>query len=260
MNILVSLKVVPDYEHVRMAQGATSVDLKTVPKVAYTFDELALEAALRLKDADASNTLTVVSLTSDANAIKDVIKKALAVGADKAIVLEEPAMAEADTWAQAQILAGVVNKLGDVNLLMYGIQGIQGEAFPMGVEVAGLLDWPSVSYASDVKAAGNTVTVERHIEKGKQTVEVQTPAVVTIGKLPVDLRLPNFKGIMGAKNKPMDVWHLADIGLDAGTLTSSVRTLSIAPPPARLAGRKLEGDAADTAKEAVSALRGKKFV
>lgn len=259
MKIVVSLKVVPDYEQVRMAQGATSLDTSSVPRVVYTFDELALEAALRLKDAESSHEVVVVCLTNDAAKVREVVKKALAMGADKAVIVEDGRAAEFDSWAQARVLQAAVNKLGGVDVVTFGIPGIQGEAFPAGAEVAGLLGWPVVSYASAVTAAGDTLTVERHVEKGKQTVEVQTPAVVTVGKFPQDPRLPTFKGIMGAKNKPMDTWTLADLGL-GGDVAPAIRAESLAPPPARGAGRKLEGEAADTAKEAVAALRGKQFV
>ncbi|MNS72932.1 Electron transfer flavoprotein subunit beta [compost metagenome] len=258
MRIVVSLKVVPDYEQVRMAPGATTLDVSSVARVVYTFDELALEAALKLKDADASHEIVVVSLSSDAAKVKEVVKKALAMGADRAIVVEEPAAAEADSWAQAQILKAVVDKIGGVDLLMYGIPGIQGEQFPAGAEVAGLLDWPAVSYASAVTAAGGTISVERHVEKGKQHVDVPAPAVVTVGKFPTDPRLPTFKGIMGAKNKPLDTWTLGDLGLSG--LASAFKTVSFAAPPARAASRKVEGEPADTAKEAVTALRSKQFI
>jgi electron transfer flavoprotein beta subunit len=259
MKIVVSLKVVPDYEQVRMAQGATSLDTSSVPRVVYTFDELALEVALRLKDADASHELVVLCLTPAADKVREVVKKALAMGADKAVIVEEGRAAEFDSWVQARVLKAAVDKLGGADVLMFGIPGIQGEAFPTGAEVGGLMGWPVVSYASDVKLEGGNLAIERHIERGKQTVEVSTPAVVTVGKFPQDPRLPTFKGIMGAKNKPMDTWTLADLGLGSD-LAPAVRAESIAPPPARGAGRKLEGEAADTAKEAVLALRGKQFI
>lgn len=258
MRIVVSLKVVPDFEQVRMAQGATSLDLSSVPRIMYTFDELALEVALRLKDKDASHEIVVVCLTSEGAKVKEVVKKALAMGADRAVIVEEPAAAEADSWAQAQILKAAIDKLGGVDLLVYGIPGIQGEQFPAGAEVAGLLDWPAVSYASAIKLEGTTIAVERHIEKGKQHVTVSAPAVVTVGKFPTDARLPNFKGIMAAKNKPLETWTLADLGLSG--LASSYKTVSYQAPPARGAGRKVEGEPSDTAKEAVTALRGKQFI
>lgn len=258
MRIVVSLKVVPDYEQVRMAPGATSLDVSSVARVVYTFDELALEAALKLKDADASHEIVVVSLTPDASKVKEVVKKALAMGADRAIVVEDAGMAEADTWAQAQVLKAVVDKVGGVNLLTFGVPGIQGEAFPTGAEVGGLLGWPVVSFASDFKASGDTIEVERHVEKGKQQVHVPAPAVVTVGKYPTDPRLPTFKGIMGAKNKPLETWTLADLGLSG--LTSSFRTVGYSAPAARGASRKVEGEPDATAKEAVSALRSKQFI
>jgi electron transfer flavoprotein beta subunit len=258
MKIVVSLKVVPDYEQVRMAPGATSLDVSSVARVVYTFDELALEAALKAKDADASHEIVVVSLASDASKVKETVKKALAMGADKAIVVEDAGLGDADSFAQAQVLKAVVDKVGDVALLTFGIPGIQGEQFPTGAEVGGLLGWPVVSYASEFVVSGGTLEVERHVEKGKQQVHVPTPAVVTIGKFPTDPRLPTFKGIMGAKNKPLETWSLADLGLSG--LTSSYRTVSYTAPAARGASRKVEGEAADTAKEAVTALRGKQFI
>ncbi|MEB3285844.1 MAG: electron transfer flavoprotein subunit beta/FixA family protein [Candidatus Sericytochromatia bacterium] len=259
MKIVVSLKVVPDYEQVRMAPGATTLDVSSVPRVPYTFDELALEAALRLKDADSSLELVVVSLTADASKSRDVVKKALAMGADKAILVEDAALADADSLAQAQVLEAVTNKLGDVGVLTFGIPGIQGEAFSSGAEVAGLLGWPLVSYVSEYKLSGTQAEAVRHVEKGKQTVEVPTPAVITVGKFQWDPRLPTFKGIMGAKNKPMDTWSLADLGV-ALDGHAEVKTAALAAPAARGAGRRIEGEAADTAKEAIAALKGRQFI
>ncbi|MEB3328706.1 MAG: electron transfer flavoprotein subunit beta/FixA family protein [Candidatus Sericytochromatia bacterium] len=259
MKVVVSLKVVPDYEQVRMAPGVGTLDTASVPRVVYTFDELALEAALRLKDADGSVELVVACLTADASKVREVVKKALAMGADKAVIVEDAALAEADGFAQAQVLKAVVEKLGDVGVLTFGIPGIQGEAFNPGAEVAGLLGWPLVSYVAEHKLAGGTLEAVRLLETGRQTVEVAPPAVVTIGKFQENPRLPTFKGIMGAKSKPMDTWTLADLGL-AGALTSAVKTLALAGPPARGAGRRLEGEAPDTAKEAVLALKGRQFI
>jgi electron transfer flavoprotein beta subunit len=116
------------------------------------------------------------------------------------------------------------------------------------------------SYGSEFALSGAHLQVVRHVEKGKQTVEVPTPAVVTVGKFPFDPRLPTFKGIMGAKNKPLETWSLADLGLDAASVTSHVKTEALSAPPARGAGRKVEGEAADVAKEAVAAMRGKAFI
>jgi electron transfer flavoprotein beta subunit len=231
-----------------------------VPHVVYAFDELALEAALRLKDADSSVELVVVSLTHAADKVKEVVKKALAMGADRAVVVEEPASAEADSFAQARVLKAAIDKLGGVDLVMYGIPGIQGAANPAGSELGTLLGWPVASYGSEFVLSGNTLQVVRHVERGKQTVELPTPAVATVGKFPHDPRLPTFKGIMGAKNKPLETWTLSDLGLDAGSLTSHVKTEALSAPPARGAGRKVEGEAADVAKEAVAALRGKAFI
>jgi electron transfer flavoprotein beta subunit len=260
MRVVISLKVVPDYEQVRMAQGATVLDVAQVPRVVYTFDELALEMALRIKDKNAGTELIVVSMSPDAAKVREVVKKALAMGADRAVIVEDAAFGTADSWSQAQVLKAVVEKLGEVSLLSYGIPGIQGEAFPLGVEVGHLLNWPVVSYASEMAVTGDTVAVVRHIEGGKQSVDVPMPAVVTIGKFQADPRLPTFKGIMGAKNKPLEVWSLADLAMTPDALGHSVRQTAVAPPSARGAGRKIEGDAVDVAKEAIASLRGRKFV
>lgn len=260
MRIVVSLKVVPDYEQVRMAPGATSLDTGAVPRVVYTFDELALEAALKIKDADATHEVVVLCLSAEAAKVKETVKKALAMGADRAVVVDEPASVAYDAWAQAQVLQAAITKLGGADLVMFGIPGIQGEAFPTGAEVAGVLGWPAASYAAEVTVSGNQVRVVRHVEKGKQTVEVTAPAVVTIGKFPTDPRLPTFKGIMGAKNKPLDTWTLADLGLAPDQVASAFRIEGIAAPPARGASRKVEGEPTETAKEAIGVLRGKQLV
>lgn len=260
MNVVVALKVVPDYEQVRMAAGATSLDLGSVPRIPYTFDELALEAALRVKDKDPSVKVTVVCLTAEPDKVREVVKKTLAMGADAAALVSDPAAGTWDSWGQAKVLQAVVAKVGGVGLLSYGIPGIQGEAFGLGNEPGALLGWPVVSYAMSYTKEGEALQVERLLEQGTETVQVPTPAVVTVGKFQWDPRLPTFKGIMASKNKPLDTWSLADLGLDAAAVAPTVKLTAYVAPPARAAGRKVEGEAADLAKEAVSTLRGKAFV
>jgi electron transfer flavoprotein beta subunit len=260
LKLLVSVKVVPDYEQVRMSAGSTTLDTSSTARVVYTFDELALEAALRVKDADTSAEVVVVSLTDDANKIKETVKKALAMGADKAVIVEDKALATADSYAQAKILKAVAEQIGGVDVLTFGIGGIQGEAFPTGVEVAGLLGLPVVSYVSEYKINGATIEANRLVEKGNQKVTVSTPAVIVVGKFQENPRLPTFKGIMGAKNKPLDVKTLTDLSLSANDVVSSVQLTGFTAPAARGTVTKLEGEAADTVASAMGILTGKKLI
>ncbi|MBI2868968.1 MAG: electron transfer flavoprotein subunit beta/FixA family protein [Chloroflexi bacterium] len=213
MDIIVCAKQVIDPE-------APSADLKVDPAtnkivpslgvacVINPYDEQALEAALRLKDAH-GGTITVLSLGD--NLLGDVMKKALAMGADELVFIEDEALAEGDSWSTASTLAAAIKKIGRYDLVVCGRQSSDTDAGQVGSGIAELLGLPSVTVARKIDIAGGTATVARVLDDGFEVVEVPLPAVITVSNELGEPRYPTVKGILAAKKKAPVVWKRADL-------------------------------------------------
>ena len=229
MKILVPVKRVVDYNvKVRVKADGTGVDLANVKMSMNPFDEIAVEEALKLKEAGGATE--VVAVSCGPAAAQETLRTALAMGADRAILVE--ADGELQPLAVAKLLKAVVAKESP-QLVIAGKQAIDDDANQVGQMLAALLDWAQVTSASKVVADGGKLTVTREIDGGLETVEVALPAVVT-----ADLRLntPRYAtlpNIMKAKKKPLDALKPADLGVDPAP---RLKTLKVAEPPKRQGG------------------------
>jgi electron transfer flavoprotein beta subunit len=229
MKILVPVKRVVDYNvKVRVKADGTGVDLANVKMSMNPFDEIAVEEALKLKEA--GKATEVVAVSCGPAACQETLRTALAMGADRAILVE--AEGELQPLAVAKLLKAVVAKEGP-QLVITGKQAIDDDANQVGQMLAALLDWAQVTFASKVVLDGGKLTVTREIDGGLETVEAALPAVVT-----ADLRLntPRYAtlpNIMKAKKKPLDTLKPADLGVDAAP---RLKTLKVAEPPRRQGG------------------------
>jgi electron transfer flavoprotein beta subunit len=229
MKILVPVKRVVDYNvKVRVKADGTGVDLANVKMSMNPFDEIAVEEALKLKEA--GKATEVVAVSCGPAAAQETLRTALAMGADRAILVE--AEGELQPLAVAKLLRAVVAK-ETPQLVIAGKQAIDDDANQVGQMLAALLDWAQVTSASKVVADGGKLTVTREIDGGLETVEVALPAVVT-----ADLRLntPRYAtlpNIMKAKKKPLDTLKPADLGVDPAP---RLKTLKVAEPPKRQGG------------------------
>ncbi|MBX3674729.1 MAG: electron transfer flavoprotein subunit beta/FixA family protein [Burkholderiales bacterium] len=229
MKILVPVKRVVDYNvKVRVKADGTGVDLANVKMSMNPFDEIAVEEALKLKEA--GKATEVVAVSCGPAAAQETLRTALAMGADRAILVE--ADGELQPLAVAKLLKAVVAKESP-QLVIAGKQAIDDDANQVGQMLAALLDWAQVTSASKVVADGGKLTVTREIDGGLETVEVALPAVVT-----ADLRLntPRYAtlpNIMKAKKKPLDALKPADLGVDPAP---RLKTLKVAEPPKRQGG------------------------
>ncbi len=192
------------------------------------FDEIALEEALKLKEA--GKATEVVAVSAGTTSSQETLRTALAMGADRAILVETDA--ELQPLAVAKLLKAVVEKEG-AKLVIAGKQAIDDDANQVGQMLAALLDWAQVTFASKVVADGEKLTVTREIDGGLENVEVALPAVLT-----ADLRLntPRYAtlpNIMKAKKKPLDTVKPADLGVDPAP---RLKTLKVAEPPKRKGG------------------------
>jgi electron transfer flavoprotein beta subunit len=229
MKILVPVKRVVDYNvKVRVKADGTGVDLANVKMSMNPFDEIAVEEALKLKEAGKATEVVAVSC-GPANC-QETLRTALAMGADRAILVE--ADGELQPLAVAKLLKAVVAKEAP-QLVIAGKQAIDDDANQVGQMLAALLDWAQVTFVSKVTADGGKLTVTREIDGGLETVEVAFPAVLT-----ADLRLntPRYAtlpNIMKAKKKPLDTLKPADLGVD---VAPRLKTLKVVEPPKRKGG------------------------
>ena len=256
MNILVLVKQVPDTEtRIQIQNGA--VDTASVKWVANPYDEFAIEEALRIRERLGAGKVTVVSLGPDR--VKDAIKYALSLGADEGVHVKGDGIALDDPLSVATVLAAAAKKAG-FDLILAGKHAVDQDSGVTGVMLAELLDIPHVSVVVglEIDAAAKRGTAKREIEGGVEIVSFERPAVVTAQKGLNEPRYASLKGIMAVKKKVVPEWTLADLGVDAASVApagAAIRTLEATLPPARAAGKILEGDPADTAKELVRLLR-----
>jgi electron transfer flavoprotein beta subunit len=205
------------------------------------FDANAVEEALRVKgDSDAE--VVVVSLGPAKAA--DSLRKALAMGADRAVLISDDAAAGSDLVATSKLLAAVLEK-ESADLVLFGQQASDSDGAVLWAAVAERLRRPVVSQAAELSIGEGSLKVKRQTEFGYDVIESPLPAVVAVSDAINEPRYPSLKGIMGAKKKPFDTLSLADIGVDAadaGESGSKTEVLGLSEPPSRGDARKIEGD------------------
>ncbi|MBI4491230.1 MAG: electron transfer flavoprotein subunit beta/FixA family protein [Chloroflexi bacterium] len=217
MRIIVTIKQVPDPDippgHFKVDEAARKVvPPPGVAPVLNGYDANALEAALRLKEQVAGTTITLVSL--GAAQARDALKRGLAMGADKAVLLDDPAFAQCDSAATAAVLAAAIRKLEGADLVLSGRQASDTDAGQVHLGVASLLGLPGLTPIQRLSPAGDgAVRVERLVEDGHQVLEVRLPAVLGISSEVYEPRYPPLKGIMLAGRAQIPVWGTADLGL-----------------------------------------------
>jgi len=191
-----------------------------VPPVISPFDENAVEAALRIKDAQGGK-ITAVSLGD--KLLRDVVKKPLSMGADELVLLEDEAFTEGDSWSTAFALAKAIEKIGEYDIILCGRQASDWDAGQVGSGIAEILGLPSVTLAKKIEVSDGKARIERVTTDGYQVVEVGLPALVTVSNELGEPRYATIKGIMTAKRKEPTVWKPADIGVDPAQIGGAGR-------------------------------------
>jgi electron transfer flavoprotein beta subunit len=198
------------------------------PLVINPWDEFAMEAALRQKEA-LGGTVTVLTIGGEAS--REALKHALAMGADDAVLITDPALANLDTQAVAQLLAAAIRKIGGVEMAFFGRQAIDGDSGLVPAQTARLLGWPALTQAAVLQAEAGSVRVERAIEEGRQIVKAALPAVFSVAKDYGEPRYPSFMGIRKAQRAEIPAWSLADLGVP--TPQAVIAWPEVMTPPAR---------------------------
>ena len=227
MNIVVCVKQVPDSAAKVAAQGG-QVTWGDAPLVLNPWDEYAVEAALMLQEAGGGE-VTVISVGGES--AKEALKTALAMGCSQAILISDPALSQADSQAVAHVLAAAIRKIGGVDAAFFGRQAIDGDMGVTAAQTAHLLMWPMLGLISSLKAEDGKLRVERSFEEGRQVVECQLPAAVSVSKDIGEPRYPSFMGIRKASRAVIPTWDLAELGISAPA--SVVRWPELINPPAR---------------------------
>jgi electron transfer flavoprotein beta subunit len=253
MKILVAVKQVPDTAtQVKIGTDTKQIDTAGITWIVSPYDEFAIEEALRIKEKRGQGEVVAVSLGPDR--VKEALRSALAMGCDRAIHINDPALAAADTLTTARALAAVVKQEAP-QLVLCGRQAIDDDTGAVGAQLAEVLGWPSAAWIMEeaVDADAKTIRVGRQVEGGLEVFDVPLPAVLSAQKGLNEPRYPTLKGIMGAKKKEIKDLKSGDLGLASVTPELSVTKLEALPP--RPPGRIIPGDVKDAVKELVRALR-----
>jgi electron transfer flavoprotein beta subunit len=246
MNVVVCVKQIPDPAE----PGELDPETKTLKRegklILDESDSYGVEMALQLVDNAGGGEVTLVSMAPN-NEVGG-LRTALAMGAAKAVLVSDPALAGSDALSTSKVLAAAIKRVEGADLILTATESSDGYTGTVPEQIAALLDLPSVTFAKHVEVADGTLKVQRQTDAGYDEVECPTPAVVSVTAGVVEPRYPSFKGIMAAKNKPVDEVTVGDLGLDAGRVGwagSGQEIVSIEDAPAREAGEKVvdEGDA-----------------
>jgi electron transfer flavoprotein beta subunit len=213
VDIVVCVKTNPDLQMVRIKDRVAQTE--AVPYKIGDLEKNALEAAVALRESGAAAKVTALCVAEGNRKAAEDIKVALAMGADEAVVIDDPALAAPDEAAVAAALAAAVKKLPACDLLLFGEGSSDNYTGQVGPRVAELLGVPQVGYARKVELADGAVRCERSMDDMLETLEAPLPAAVTVVSEINEPRIPGLMQIMKAKSKPLQVWSLADLGLEA---------------------------------------------
>jgi electron transfer flavoprotein beta subunit len=248
MKIAVCVKQVPDATVTKRIDPQTKRLDRSGEGALNHFDTQAVEEALRIKERESGSEVVLVSL-GPAKSLES-LRKALAMGADRAVLVSDDAAAGSDLVATSRALAAALEREG-ADLVLFGQQGSDSDGAVLWAAVADRLQQPVVSQAAELEVAAGKVKAKRQTEFGYDVIEAPLPAVVAVSDAINEPRYPSLKGIMGAKSKPQDTVSLADLGLgpdSAGEAGSGTAVLALADPPPRGDALKVEDDGSGAEK------------
>jgi len=245
LKIIACIKQVPDSEAKVKAEDGR-VNWGDAPLVINPFDEYAVEAALQQKEANSGSAVTALCVGPES--AKEALKHALAMGADEAILVSDPALESLDTAGAAKVLAAAIQKIGGADMVIFGRQTLDNGAGLTPAQTARVLHFPMLGLAGSIKVEGGSVMVERVIEEGKQTVSAKLPAVLSVVQSIGEPRYPSFMVIRKASKANIPVWALSDLGLAAPSPVVLRREL-INPPVAQTSIEIISGETPEAIAE-----------
>jgi len=249
MKIAVMVKQVADTAaRIALLPDGSAVNYEGVQLVLNPYDEFAVEEAIKLKEAGGGE---VVLFNLGPDSADEALKTALAMGADRAVVLRDPELGQADASVRAEILAAMIAR-EEFDIIFCGKQSVDSDTHQVGPAVAEKLGMPAVTFINAFSLEGNKATVSREAEGVAETLEITLPALFTCTKGLNEPRYPSLPGIMQAARKPKEVLSLADLGIQP---EAKVKRQGLGSPPPRAEGRMLTGETDEKVKELVRLLR-----
>jgi electron transfer flavoprotein beta subunit len=236
VKIAVCVKAVPDAATGARLDPATKRLDRSGDLALSEYDTHAVEEALRVRDADGEGEVVVVSMGPEK--AMDALRKTLAMGADRAVLVSDQALEGADLVSTSKALAGALAREG-AELVLFGQQSADGNGACLWAAVAERLRLPVISQLAELSVADGAASGKRQTEFGYETLRAPLPAVVAVSEAINEPRYPSLKGIMGAKSKPQDVLSAAEVG---GAAESATTVLALSPPPPRGESRRIEDD------------------
>jgi electron transfer flavoprotein beta subunit len=236
LRVVVCAKQIPDPATPYRLEPDTHLLVRPADQVLDDTDRYGVEMGLQLAQGGDGGTVTLISMGPTGTS--QGIRQALAMGADKAVIVDDPALRGADALTTARVLAAAIEREG-FDLVVAGTESTDGYSGVLPQMVAELLDVPALTYATKVEIGEGKVTIHRQTATGYEVVESSLPALVSVTAGVVEPRYPTFKGIMDAKKKPVDTPPLSDLGVEP---VSSQVVTEVSEAPARTAGVKLEDD------------------
>jgi electron transfer flavoprotein beta subunit len=249
------MKQTVDLQQIRIKRDTREPVLEGLPVLFGDMDKNALEEAVRIKEKHGAK-VTVLSVGS--SKLKETVLEALAMGADEACLVVDPACEGSDTAASALTLARAVEKIGSFDLILVGEGSADNYSGQIGSRLAELLKIPQVTYVRELTTEGNTVTAIRDIEGSQEVVKTSTPLVVSVTSEINKPRRPPLTQILRASRKPMNMWMLKDLGIDASTVgsaASGIQVISNVAPEQERKGIIYEGDVDEAVGKLADALR-----
>src|ERR671920_299149 len=260
MKICVLVKEVPDAAVEKRINPSTGRLDRSGEKNLNPFDTHAIEAAMQLKEGGAIDVDEVVAVTMGPESAVRALHKAVSLGADRSVHLTDEALAGSDVNGTGYALAQALAKESP-DLVLLGQQSDDGECYTIGAVVADHLRMPSLTQVIKMDVSEGTLRCERQAEYGYDTVEIPTPAVISVGDAINEPRYPSLKAIMGAKKKPVDKVTISDVGLEAdqvGEAGSKARWQAAAAPPQKAAGEIIEDEDTNETVERIVAWLGER--
>jgi electron transfer flavoprotein beta subunit len=263
LKICVLVKELPDAAVQKRIDPNTMRLDRSGEKNLNPFDTHAIEAAMQIKEGGAIPVEEVVAVTMGPDSALRALHKAVALGADRSVHLSDEALAGSDVCATGYALAKVL-EAESPDLVLLGQQSDDGECYTIGAVVADYLKMPSLTQVIKIDVNDGALRCERQAEYGYDTVEVELPAVISVGDAINEPRYPSLKAIMGAKKKPLDPKATADVGIDGamvGESGSKTAVLALNPPPAKEAGEIIEDeDTNETVEKILAWLDERKLI
>ncbi len=263
MKICCLVKEVPDAAVQKRLDPATKRLDRSGEKTLNQFDTHGIEAAMQIREGGAVQVDEIVAVTMGPDTAQRALHKAVALGADRSVHLTDDSLSGSDVCATGYALAKVLESESP-DLVLLGQQSDDGECYTIGAVVADHLRMPSLTQVIQMDVDGEKLRCERQAEYGYDTVEIQLPAVISVGDAINEPRYPSLKAIMGAKKKPLDTKGAGDVGIESdkvGEAGSQTQVLAINPPPEKQAGEVFEDeDTNETVEKIVAWLDERKLI